>query len=113
MRRDLLPIPLALAPLSCGLWCADLAERDPDHVDRAFRCEVDDDCCAVEGECDDDRPQVCAPFESTGVRRCFLSCEAQVVGDRDENDYCAEFAHRDFGCRSTGGGSANRKVCVP
>ena len=26
--------------------------------------------------------------------------------------YCADY-HRDFICRSSGGGSANRKVCVP
>ncbi len=76
-------------------------------------CVTDADCCAVPGECESDRLQVCAPFESTGVLRCFLSCEADVIGDEEEGDYCASFAHRDFGCRSTGGGSENRKVCIP
>ena len=38
-------------------------------------CETDDDCCAVEGECETDLKQVCAPFESTGRRMCLLSCE--------------------------------------
>jgi hypothetical protein len=70
-------------------------------------CNTDEDCCAVPGECPDGREQVCGPFESTGKRLCFLSCEAQ-------NDaYCARYAYAGFGCRSTGGGSDNRKVCVP
>lgn len=76
-------------------------------------CQTDADCCAVEGECDDGIPQVCAPFQSTGMMMCFLSCEATVVGDGDDGAYCHEHAHPDFGCRSTGGGSQNRKVCVP
>jgi hypothetical protein len=76
-------------------------------------CDTDADCCVAEGECDDDVPQVCAPFENSTQQRCFLSCESDVVVDADENEYCAEFAHSDFICRSTGGGSENRKVCVP
>lgn len=72
-------------------------------------CEVDTDCCAAEGECDSDLPQVCGPFESTGMMMCFLSCEGVENGD----DFCANEAHPDFICRSTGGGAANRKVCVP
>jgi hypothetical protein len=76
-------------------------------------CAVDEDCCAVEGECQTDNAQVCAPFENTTVTRCFLSCEPEVIGDMEENDYCHEFAHEDFNCRSTGGGNENRKVCVP
>ena len=76
-------------------------------------CDSDDDCCAVEGECNSDFPQVCAPFESTGMYMCFLSCEAADIGDNDEGSFCQEYAHPDFGCRSTGGGSDNRKVCVP
>ncbi|MCC6552044.1 MAG: hypothetical protein IT372_03350 [Polyangiaceae bacterium] len=44
---------------------------------------------------------------------CFLSCEAAEIGSLDPDAYCDEFAHRGFGCRSSGGGSANRKVCVP
>lgn len=76
-------------------------------------CETDDDCCAVEGECESDLKQVCAPFESTGLKMCFLSCEGEDVGEQDENEYCQEHAHERFICRSTGGGSENRKVCVP
>lgn len=41
------------------------------------------------------------------------SCEAADIGDHDESTFCQEEAHPAFGCRSTGGGSANRKVCVP
>jgi hypothetical protein len=47
------------------------------------------------------------------VKRCFLSCEPTEVGDLDESEYCRVNAHSSFGCRSTGGGSENRKVCVP
>lgn len=76
-------------------------------------CETDDDCCAVDGECKSGHPQVCAPFESTGLKMCFLSCEKDVIGDQEEGAYCQEFANDVFGCRSTGGGNENRKVCVP
>jgi hypothetical protein len=72
-------------------------------------CVDDTDCCAVDGECETGFPQVCAPFESTGDRYCLLSCE----GVADETTYCQDHASSDFGCRSTGGGAANRKVCVP
>jgi hypothetical protein len=75
-------------------------------------CQSDADCCAVDGECKTDLPQVCAPFESTGLMMCFLSCEAADVGG-DTDAYCHEHAHPDFVCRSTGGGAANRRVCVP
>jgi hypothetical protein len=45
---------------------------------------------------------------------CFLSCEADdIPDDRDEQQYCQDEASRDFICRSSGGGSQNRKVCVP
>lgn len=72
-------------------------------------CIDDADCCAVAGECDTGFPQVCAPFESTGEYYCFLSCE----GVADEATYCQDYANPAFGCRSTGGGATNRKVCVP
>jgi hypothetical protein len=74
-------------------------------------CQTDADCCAVEGECDEelDLEYVCGPFESTGEMYCFISCEDQEDGDA----YCQEWAHSEFICRSTGGGSENRKVCVP
>lgn len=79
-------------------------------------CDSDTDCCATEGECATDLPQVCSPFESTGIRMCFLSCEAsdvQAAGASDEQTFCQHEASHDFICRSSGGGSANRKVCVP
>jgi hypothetical protein len=80
------------------------------------QCGGDQDCCAVEGECLTDFPQVCSPFESTGMMMCFLSCESQDVdasGEPDDSAFCQKYASPDFICRSSGGGSANRKVCVP
>ena len=79
-------------------------------------CERDADCCAISGECSTGHPQVCAPFESTGKKHCFLSCEPDVVRDAklaDDGAYCSTYASASFGCRSTGGGSENRKVCMP
>lgn len=74
-------------------------------------CSSDEDCCAAEGECDG-RPQVCAPFESTGTMMCFLSCEGVEEAEDDADGYCREYASESFSCRSTGGGSNNRKVCA-
>src|SRR5262245_18643743 len=76
-------------------------------------CAGDGDCCAASGECPEKHTEVCAPFESTGMMMCFLSCEASDVGSLDENAYCAQYAGDAFGCRSTGGGSKNRKICSP
>ena len=83
-------------------------------------CDSDADCCAVPGECVTGIKQVCAPFESTGTKMCFLSCEgADLVppdggtGPVDEWEYCQREASSEFICRSTGGGTENRKVCVP
>src|SRR5690606_18249015 len=76
-------------------------------------CESDDDCCAAEGECIAGYPQVCGPFENQPDKRCFLSCEAADLDGLGADEYCRTYAHPDFGCRSTGGGSENRKVCVP
>lgn len=85
-----------------------------DRVDGGYcthLCESDDDCCAVDGECDPGDTQVCGPFESTGMMMCFISCDdGDFEGDADT--FCAGY-HPDFICRSTGGGSSNRKVCVP
>jgi hypothetical protein len=48
---------------------------------------------------------------------CLLSCEeADIAGDpdaEDGNDFCQQNASWDFICRSSGGGSENRKVCMP
>jgi len=80
-------------------------------------CATDADCCAVPGECRTGIKQVCAPFESTGLMMCFLSCEtADVAADAGTTDptvFCQRFANAAFGCRSTGGGAKNRKVCLP
>jgi hypothetical protein len=85
-------------------------------------CQQDSDCCGTPGECKTAHPQVCAPFESTGIKMCFLSCEeddvrdANVIADDrtwDSTWYCQTYAWTGFGCRSTGGGAENRKVCVP
>lgn len=83
-------------------------------------CADDGDCCAVPGECKTKIKQVCSPFESTGQQMCFLSCEPEDLvaapgqtGPVDDQEYCQRSAGRDFICRSSGGGSNNRKVCVP
>ena len=102
-------------PEQCYVDLADEVQGDPVCLDRVeggyctHECGSDADCCAVEGECPNGKEQVCGPFESTGLRLCFLSCEGQDDGDT----FCATYAARGFGCRSTGGGSNNRKVCVP
>ncbi len=79
-------------------------------------CTQDSDCCAAEGECAGNHAEVCGPFESTGEMYCFLSCENEDFASTDVNDadvYCQTYAGPAFHCRSTGGGSDNRKVCVP
>ncbi len=82
-------------------------------------CASDGDCCAATGECRTGFKQVCAPFESTGQQMCFLSCEDSDIknalggGTMDATAYCQQYANRLMGCRSTGGGSKNRKVCLP
>jgi hypothetical protein len=49
------------------------------------------------------------------MKYCFLSCD-NVPGDAgvtDADAFCHTYANAQFSCRSTGGGSQNRKVCVP
>lgn len=90
-----------------------------DRVENGYcthHCTQDSDCCSAPGECPNARVQVCGPFESTGEMYCFLSCESEDVegsGVDDADDYCARYVSAAFHCRSTGGGSKNRKVCVP
>lgn len=76
-------------------------------------CTQDSDCCAIAGECPNGKKEVCASFQSTGQMYCFLSCEAADIGTANSSTYCASFANSAFGCRSTGGGSKNRQVCLP
>jgi hypothetical protein len=61
-----------------------------------WRCDADEVCS------DADEAFVCASFESEADRYCFPSCE-------EGDDACPP----GFGCRSTGGGADNRKVCFP
>lgn len=67
-----------------------------------WACAVDEDCAFDE----DTHPRVCAPFESEEGTHCFPSCEG---ADEDDPEACP----RGFGCRSSGGGSDNRKICFP
>ena len=79
-------------------------------------CVTDSDCCAATGECPFGYPEVCSPFESSGETSCFLSCERadlERAGLTDSTVFCQKYANASFICRSSGGGSANRKVCVP
>jgi len=80
-------------------------------------CDVDTDCCAADGECPDGQAQVCSPFESAAGKMCLLSCEdGDVAGDpdaKDADEYCTRNGGAGFSCRSSGGGSENRKVCMP
>jgi hypothetical protein len=79
-------------------------------------CTQDSDCCAAAGECAGAHAEVCSPFESTDDMYCFLSCEdadLEKTTLTDADRYCHTYAGAAFGCRSTGGGSQNRKVCMP
>src|SRR5579859_127479 len=82
-------------------------------------CQSDADCCAVAGECSNGLHEVCASFESAGTMYCFLSCAASDIAGAtdaattDAAAYCQRYANASFTCRSTGGGSANRRFCGP
>ncbi|HMJ52985.1 MAG TPA: hypothetical protein VK540_12945 [Polyangiaceae bacterium] len=117
-----------------GQSCTSAAQCFPDTYDAALRggpavcidrvpggycthiCTTDADCCAVPGECRTGYPQVCSPFESMkNPMYCFLSCEdiPDDAGFPDADGFCGAYAYQGFRCRSSGGGPANRKVCVP
>ncbi|MCB9741397.1 MAG: hypothetical protein H6741_29740 [Alphaproteobacteria bacterium] len=70
----------------------------------SWECDVDDDCAT---DADEDFTRVCASFESSPELYCFPSCEESA--DSDGAEACPE----GFTCRSTGGGSDNRRVCFP
>jgi hypothetical protein len=81
-------------------------------------CTSDSDCCAVAGECPGGIGEVCAPLESNAQTYCFVSCESADVGagadgGTDPSAYCGRVAGSGFTCRSTGGGSNNKKFCGP
>lgn len=91
-------------------------------------CTQDADCCAVAGECRSGVKQVCSPLENQAEQYCFLSCEDDdmrraLAANADAgpaldagasaDEYCRVYAGGATSCRSTGGGSKNRKVCLP
>lgn len=95
-------------------------------------CSTDADCCAVPGECLTGVKQVCSPFTNDSTKYCFLSCEDADVGaaisanadagyydggavdsGTREDAFCHSFASAYANCRSSGGGTQNRKVCIP
>ena len=79
-------------------------------------CTQDDDCCAAAGECAGARAEVCSPFESMADMYCLLSCEdddLEKTALTDADVYCHTYVGSAFGCRSSGGGANNRKVCMP
>ncbi len=95
-------------------------------------CTQDSECCAAPGECLTAVKQVCSPFENQGAQYCFLSCEDEdiakaiaanadagyydggaVDGGATADLYCESYAGAATSCRSSGGGSKNRKVCIP
>jgi hypothetical protein len=82
-------------------------------------CTTDADCCAAHGECMTGFNEVCASVESSPSLYCVLSCDAADVaaapnaGTTDPTTYCKDWANPTFTCRSTGGGSQNRKFCGP
>jgi hypothetical protein len=95
-------------------------------------CQQDSDCCAARGECLTGVKQVCSPFENQATKYCFLSCEEDdmraaieanssagyydggaVDAESVEDAFCRSYASVYARCRSSGGGSQNRKVCIP
>jgi hypothetical protein len=95
-------------------------------------CNDDSNCCAAPGECLTAVKQVCSPFENQPQKYCFLSCEdadiqraiaanadagyydgGAVDGGTVADQYCKSYASPYATCRSSGGGSMNRKVCIP
>lgn len=64
----------------------------------AVTCDADVACDVV----DDAFDWVCAPFESSPESYCFPACA-------DEGPECPP----GYGCRSTGGGADNEKICFP
>ena len=88
---------------------------DPACLDKSgegfctLECTVDEDCVdAGEESEEEDEPTwtwVCSSFETATDQYCFPSCE----DPEDPELECPE----GFTCRSTGGGSNNRKVCFP
>jgi hypothetical protein len=102
------------AALQGQVTCLSLTGGYCSHV-----CQQDTDCCAVPGECANGVKEVCAPLESNMKTYCFVSCETADIapsdggGSEDPTAYCHRVAGSGFTCRSTGGGTANKKFCGP
>jgi hypothetical protein len=69
-----------------------------------WECASDEDCNP--GEDRYDWHFVCGSFEETSGLYCFPACDGAADPDEPE---CPPH----FGCRSTGGGNENEKVCYP
>jgi hypothetical protein len=95
-------------------------------------CTQDSECCRAPGECLTGVAEVCSPLSNQPEQYCFLSCaDADVQRaiaangsagyyDGGANDagsvadaYCRSYAGTSTSCRSSGGGTKNRKVCLP
>jgi hypothetical protein len=96
------------APCESADECPAPEEVTAECVDKSgvgfctWECAKDEDCAFDE----DAYPRVCASFESESELYCFPSCEG---AETDDPDACPP----GYGCRSTGGGSDNRKICFP
>ncbi len=67
-----------------------------------WSCQSALDCA---GDADDEWEFTCAPFESSPGLYCFPHCNQEV----SDNLACPE----GYGCRSTGGGADNERICFP
>ncbi|MDC0722059.1 hypothetical protein [Nannocystis bainbridge] len=76
-------------------------------------CETDADCCAVEGECMLAVAYVCTPLANDTSKRCWISCEEDARLGAEPMAYCFMHAGPNTVCRSSGGGSEKREVCLP
>ena len=65
----------------------------------SWLCSTDEDCQTDTGSGSDG--YLCASFEDEAARYCLISCE-------EDADACPD----GLTCRSSGGGSENRKVCA-
>ncbi|MEZ4235296.1 MAG: hypothetical protein R3F59_03885 [Myxococcota bacterium] len=72
-----------------------------------WSCTVDADCAFDE----DAWARVCAPFEDEGGTHCFPACNEgdATTGADGTGAVCPD----GYGCRSTGGGADNQRVCFP
>ena len=91
----------------CGEIAPDSAE--PECVPKenwgfcTWSC-TEDSHCSEDG--DEDYDFVCASFEEQTGKFCFPSCREEGT---EEEEVCPD----GYECRSTGGGSENRRVCFP